>query len=264
MEILPLLKRLSYESRNLGLDAFEVKSEDIIDISESAKLTAAIQREIGEYGKVFISARIPKDEFRAAMLLQQAGFYFVEMTISPYAKLLKSRALSRFIEAPTEFVPKKYQSHELIVNPINKTELSLKQRIQAIAQESFIDDRFHIDPNCPDAIADQRFAYWVDDLYRDSATVFYALNYDGELSGFLCRKDEHLILAGFSEAHRNRGFGDFLWLSVMANMLDNGLKRAHTHISANNISVLNLYARLGYQFKFPEITFHYWGGHDNA
>lgn len=263
METPPLLKHLSYESRNLGIDAFEIKSEGINKVLQPENLLSSIQKVIDEHDKVFINARIPKDAFKAAILLQEAGFYFIETTLSPHTKLIQNSILKRFIEVPIAFIPRKYQDRALAVRTIDKSDLQVKQQIQAIAQNSFVDDRFHIDPNCPDVIANQRFTYWIEDLYQDPATVFYVLNYDGESSGFLCRKEEHLILAGFSKAHRNRGFGDFLWLSVMADMLNRGLKRAHTLISTNNVPVLNLYARLGYQFKFPEITFHYWGDNDH-
>jgi hypothetical protein len=44
----------------------------------------------------------------------------------------------------------------------------------------------------------------------------------------------------------------------MKDMLEQNKKVAATLISANNVSVLNLYARLGFRFKNPEATFHYW------
>lgn len=248
---------IPYESRNLGVEAFSLSAMYATPNTIECLSSAVCELE-GKYGKVFIQARIPKNEIKTSILLQRSGFYVVEMTISPYSKLLKNTVLKSFIEAPFEYLPSKYQSNPPTVKVIDKKVAEIQSTVEAIAQESFIDDRFHIDPNCPDVTANFRFVQWVKDLYSNPKTTFHLLSYNNTAAGFLCRQDEKLILAGFSKAYRNSGLGAFLWLSVMQEMLSQGFKRTYTLISVNNVSVLNLYARLGYQFRDPEITLHYW------
>ena len=190
--------------------------------------------------------------------MQRCGFYFVESTLTPHVRLADNIILQTFIQNRINFVPNRYDSEKLIVRSIDKQDLDIRKNIEEISKHSFVDDRFHLDPNCPNSIADLRFYYWIQDLYSDPEAIFYCLEFDGEITGFMCRKNSNLILAGFEKKYRNSGLGDFLWLSVMEEMLKSGLSHAHTLISANNVAVLNLYARIGFKFRQSAITFHYW------
>jgi ribosomal protein S18 acetylase RimI-like enzyme len=69
----------------------------------------------------------------------------------------------------------------------------------------------------------------------------------------------NLLLAGFDRRHANAGLGEFFWLSVCDRLRARGVRRVTTRISVNNIAVLNLYARLNFKFRDPEMTFHLWG-----
>ncbi|MBW4520944.1 MAG: GNAT family N-acetyltransferase [Scytolyngbya sp. HA4215-MV1] len=248
---------LPYETRNLGLACFAVRDEFLENPNESG-LKSDIAQKISACGKVFVQTRIPKELSQLAPIFQRCGFYFVESTLIPQSRLVDNIILKNFTLNRLDFVPSRYSLNRLVVQPIDKQNFDIRNNIEEISKNSFIDDRFHLDPNCPDEIADSRFFYWIQDLYSDSDVIFYDLEYDREIIGFMCRKNTNLILAGFAKKYRNSGLGDFLWLSVMQDMLTRGLSQAHTLISANNTAVLNLYARLGFKFKQPAVTFHYW------
>lgn len=252
-----LLESISYETRNLGVAAFAPTS-DFLENPDSASFELSIQEKLREFGNIFIQARIPKESMKTATILQDLGFYFVETTLVPQTRFSRNLFLKRFIEEPRFFVPSRYTLNQVEVRVVEKQNPNMKQIIEEISKNSFIDDRFHVDPNCPYEIANQRFVNWVRDLYSDREVVFYTLSHKINPIGFMARKGFKLILAGFSKRYRNSGLGDFLWLSVMQDMLNQGLGKASTLISSNNTPVLNLYARLGFQFKHPEATFHYW------
>ena len=252
-----ILQPISYETRNLGTTAFAL-SNSFIESPDPEALATAIATEELSHDRIFVQARIPKAANRTVFLIQPLGFYFVEATVSPQTRLFKNKTLEQFLSDPSTFIPAKYPPESIAVEMMEEVDFETAEIIRAIARSSFIDDRFHIDAKCSNSIADTRFVYWIEDLLTSEETVFYVLNYKDETAGFMARKAENLILAGFSEKYRNSGFGDFLWLSVLAHMRTLAFKKAHTLISTNNVSVLNLYARLGFQFKNPEATLHYW------
>lgn len=191
-------------------------------------------------------------------MLQQQGFYFVETALVPHSILKKNELLARFVDSRSDFVPARIDASQLELVLLDKHDEAQCDEVRGIARESFSDDRFHLDANCSAAIADRRFSYWVDDLLADDAVVFYLLIYASNPIGFMARKDANLILAGFAKKYVNSGLGDFLWLSVLEDMKRQGIHQTHTMISANNTSVMNLYARLGFKFKNPAVTLHYW------
>ena len=68
-----------------------------------------------------------------------------------------------------------------------------------------------------------------------------------------------LLLAGFARKYAGGGLGEFFWLRVLQNLGADGVDRVSTLISINNLSVLNLYARMGFKFRDSRATFHLWG-----
>jgi ribosomal protein S18 acetylase RimI-like enzyme len=142
---------------------------------------------------------------------------------------------------------------------MNKNDPVLQSKIMECARESFSDDRFHMDPNCHKELADLRFFNWAKDLIDNPEVEIYIAVLGEDVVGFLAQKQGNLILAGFMSSYTGKGLGEFLWLESLSNMMTHGLEHATTRISANNVAVLNLYARLGFKFRNPAAMFHYWG-----
>lgn len=251
------LSPIPYETRNLGMPSFSL-NETFLENPNENLLKFSISEKTNKFNSLFIQARLAKENLNIAPVLQNCGFYFVESTLIPQSNLSKNVVLSKFIKNKNDFVPAKYRLDELNTYSLDRNDMIASSNIQEIAEESFLDDRFHIDPNCPDSIANKRFSYWISDLYSDENVIFYFLEHRNDKVGFMCHKTNDLILAGFNKKYRNSGLGEFLWLSGLEIMLNKGISQAKTLISVNNTSVLNLYSRLGFKFKHPSVTFHYW------
>jgi GNAT superfamily N-acetyltransferase len=190
--------------------------------------------------------------------LAASGFYFVEATICPHIVLDKSGALRDFAADPGSFLPARHSLADFRTVSLERTDAALRAAVRGIAGESFSDDRFHGDHNCGQGVADRRFQFWVDDLTGDPGVAFDILLLRERPIGFMARRAEDLILAGFARKFTGAGLGDFLWLSVLRKLKEAGLNQARSLISVRNIPVLNLYARLGFKFRDPRATFHYW------
>ena len=257
MDMNECLVFIPWETRNLNLQSFEITDSFIRNPNE-ATLEKALREKISEHGQIFIQVRVSKDDSRIIPLLEQKGFYFVETVLVPYTKLKTNTVLGRFVANKSEFLPAQYSLDGCKVAVINREDSSLCQRIRDIAVESFVDDRFHCDPRCDKTIANKRFSYWVDDLLADTNITFYVITCYDEPAGFMTRKTNELVLGGLSRQYVGKGIAKFLWLSVLKDMLDEGHSAVHTLIAVNNIPVLNLYVGLGFKFKDPAATFHYW------
>lgn len=251
------LKSIPWETRNLGVQSFAVEEVFLANPEEETLKEDLLSAE-AQYGRIFVQSRVGKDVFTALPVLQRAGFYFAETTLVPFSVFRKNDALNRFMAAKASFVPARYSLDDLKLTIMDRRDSAQYATVKAIAAESFSDDRIHLDANCPKDIADQRFCYWVDDLLADEAVVFYLLEHLGACTGFMACKGEDLILAGFAQRYIKSGLGDFLWLSVLEDMYKQGITQTHSCISANNTPVLNLYVRLGFKFKDPSVTLHYW------
>ena len=251
-----LLTHLDYETRNLGMSSYALAAK-FLDNPDLERLVSALAERTVHSDRLFIQARVVTEQFFALPAIETSGFSFVETTLDPYTVLGKNPVLQIFRANPGSFVPRRFNLGAFGFTNLDKSDQTACESIKSIAAESFIKDRFHVDPRCPNHLADARFVYWVEDLLSGD-TLFQLLLYEDCIIGFMARNREHLILAGFSRKYSASGLGDYLWLSVLDNMVSDGLAQAHTRISVNNIPVLNLYVRLGFKFRDPAAMFHYW------
>jgi|GEM_PF-1624385 len=246
-----------WETRNFGLESFCVGDGFLNDPNES-KLKEEIETFEDGSGGIFIYARIPKKNYYVNQILERIGFYFIEQTLEPYTSFETNEVFKTFLRDKNAFIPKRYKSASLSLLLLDKNDQRLCREIKNIAAESFSDDRCHLDPNCSKEIADRRFVYWVSDLLANPKAHFYLLLHGGHVAGFMGLEGTNLILAALSNNYLKSGLGAYLWLSVMEDMYSQSIDHAHTLISANNTAVLNMYARLGFKFRNPAVTFHYW------
>jgi GNAT superfamily N-acetyltransferase len=246
-----------WETRNLGIQSFAL-SEYFIENPDEELLRDTLQKKKQEYGSIFVQVRLGKQYLPIAPIIERNGFYFVESTLVPYTSLKKNSRFVEFIRDRRPFVPSRYDAADLVFVLLDKRSKDDCRKIREIAAESFSDDRFHIDAKCSKEVADRRFVYWVDDLLGDDAVIFNVLEHRGDATGFMARRGDNLILAGFAPQYINSGLGEYLWFAVLQDMQEQGIVQVRTLISSNNTAVLNLYVRMGFKFKDPAATFHYW------
>ena len=250
-----LLIETPWESRNLGLATFAL-NEASIDALDPTRLENAISGLRKTHQHAFVFARIDKAKLAMAPILQSCGFYLVECTLEPYIQFSRNRIFAQFQNSPEQFLPKRFDWTDICFEAAVPTPPA--QRLFEIARESFSTDRFHMDYRCPPELANRRFELWVKDLLADRQVAFDLLKIRGQLVGFMARKEQQLILAGFSKDSQRSGLGDFLWLNSCSAVQASGYRSAETLISANNLPVLNLYSRLGFKFRNTGYSFHAW------
>jgi RimJ/RimL family protein N-acetyltransferase len=232
-------------------------SEAFYQAPDLDRLKAGLARARELHGNIFVQARFAA-ESKVSVIVERAAFYFVESVVCPYSNLHKNEVLAEFLVDPRAFLPARYGLSDLQMKTVTAQSEQLILAVKKIAAESFTDDRFHCDHNCDEAIANQRYLYWVEDMLADAFVRFDVLSYQGHPVAFMASRGRQLLLAGFAKKFVGSGMGEYFWLSVMKKLFDTRLDRVETLISTNNVRVMNLYAKIGFKFRFPQNTFHYW------
>ena len=247
---------MPWETRNLGIASFSL-SEAFLGHWDETMLQKAMEQKAKAHGSFFVQTRIRIDT-RLAQLLERNGFYFVEVTVYVLNILHRNNQLRAFIADCSTFLPPRYNPSDLEVVAVDRSEATLCAAVKQIAAESFTEDRFHVDHNCPKGVADRRFVYWLDDLLGEIMVVIYVLFFKRQPIAFMARKADHLVLSGFAKKYVSAGLGEYFWLSVLKQVKQDGIKHARGVVSIRNIPSLNLCCRTGFKFRETFVTFHYW------
>jgi len=257
MQPIRFLKETPWETRNLGVPSYAVAA-DFFDAPDFPGLRGELQSLAATHGRLFAAARLGKKSLPQVPPLQDLGFYLVECTVAPTMALNRNPLLREFEQDPPRFLPRRYRMEEIEFRTLCPVPADLAPAIKAMARDSFLDDRFHWDHQCPHGIADRRFAFWMDDLMGDPEVRFDLLYLRGTPVAFFARKGSHQIISGFARERASSGLGEFFWLSTNRAVRAEGRESVHSLISCNNLPSLNLCARCGYRFKDTGYTFHYW------
>lgn len=167
-------------------------------------------------------------------LLHEYGFYYCDTLIEPHCSAARLRRLSH----PDATI---------------STDVDAAQ-VLAICHGAFEHGRFHRDFNLPRAAADLRYDNWLKQLL-DAGQV-YGLYWQGNLAGFVGCSGNSLLLHALAPSSRGKGLSKYWWSAVCAELLATGHAEVSSSISAGNLSVLNLYASLGFSFKHPQDIYH--------
>ena len=203
----------------------------------------AEQRE--RVGSRLVSCRLPHDSMAESMLLEDCGFRFIEMLYSPEFDL------ARFdMSAPADNLT--------VVRAVDNDLPAL----MTIAGTSFHHERFKIDPRLDPAISDLRYQNWVATSINHPSQELYVIADGLRLIAFFVTE---LLADGTCYWHLNavapdaqgQGYGQRVWSSMLRHARRTGAKRVRTSVVARNNRVLNLYARLGFSFSQPKMTFHW-------
>ena len=251
----PCLEPLPWETRNLGVPSFGVTSS-FFDHPDESLLEGALAGVGREHPRFFVQARCTTDS-RVSRMLESNGFYFVETSVCPTVTLSRCDALDRFAADPSAVLPRRFDRADLAVAPVDA---ATSEAIASIADESFVDDRFHADHKCPEGVAGRRYRLWLGDLLRDPSVTVDTLLLRGQPVSFMASRLGDLLLAGFAKRYVNAGLGEFFWLSVLDRLRARGVSRVTSRISIGNVAALNLYVRLDFKFRDPQSTFHLWSG----
>ncbi len=192
-----------------------------------------------------VSCRLPHDSLKESMLLEDHGFRFIEMVFTPELDLARFKA-----SAVAEL---------LSVSRATKPDMP---RLLDIARQAFQNERFKMDPRLDPAISDRRFCNWVNSSLHHPTQELYTVKEGARIVAFFVNESLpdgtcYWHLNAVAPDAQGQGYGRRVWLSMLDQAARAGAKRVRSSIAARNHRVLNLYAKLGFSFLPPTMTFHW-------
>jgi ribosomal protein S18 acetylase RimI-like enzyme len=204
----------------------------------------------GRKEKCLIFTKLPLQKIHLIQKLTAEGFYPVETVVVPYRELKTFRSNRRF---------KSLRLRSVTVDDI--------PNLLNIARSAFLFDRYHLDHHLSNDRASYRYEYWLDNGIKAGDPVFvYEDTKDGRLLGFCHLKEVEqgiidLSLAAIDPELKKSGLGFMMYSECLLECQHMGYTRIGTRISLNNVSVLNIYAQLGFLFRQPSVVLHYYAEH---
>lgn len=192
-----------------------------------------------------VSCRLYHERMRESMFLEEHGFRFIEMLYQPELDILKG------VDDLSE--------SGLYATRVEKDEISA---VMEIAGSAFRNERFHIDPRLDSVLGDQRYCNWVKSSLTHPTQKLYVVRDSGQIVAFFVTEMKsdrtcYWHLNAVTTSAQGKGYGKRAWNTMLELARQQGAKRVQTCIVARNHRVLNLYARLGFRFPPPLMTFHW-------
>lgn len=194
-------------------------------------------------GTGLVSCRLPHDRLRESMLLEERGFRFIEMAYQPEIEL-------------DDCTP---SDDSLTI--LQGTQQDMPEVLD-IAGTAFRNERFHVDPRLDPSLGDRRYCNWVQSTLDHPRQRLFVLKDGAKMVSFFVTEQledgtRYWHLNAISPKAQGKGYGKRAWKAMMAQAKREGASRIQTCIVARNYRVLNLYARLGFRFPPPLMTFHW-------
>lgn len=191
-----------------------------------------------------VSCRLDHTRLLESIALEGLGFRFIEMVYGPRLDSLDG------VTAPR------------LAMEVTAAERADLADIETIAYDAFSTGRFLLDPRLPADLSRRRYATWVRTSFDTPGQSVLKAVVDGELVGFFIveqRSDSSIYwhLTAIAPGWQGRGIGMSLWQTMLLRHRAEGATSVATTISGHNEPAINLYARLGFAFRSPQMTFHW-------
>lgn len=201
-------------------------------------------------GVGLVSCRLPHARLTESMFLEDHGFRFIEMLYQPELALVPGENLAG--------------SASLSVRRALVGDLPA---VVGMAGRAFANERFHMDPRLGPVMGNQRYRNWVESSFTHPTQRLYVLSDGAKIVAFFVTEMQadgvcYWHLNAVAPEAQGRGYGRRAWQTMIRQAADAGAKRIRTSIVARNVPVLNLYARLGFRFPSPHMTFHWVKGNN--
>lgn len=199
-----------------------------------------LDRSLGS--KTVLTARIKSGDPLIHML-QEAGFYFTELTIHPELSNLQQLEITQ-----TEYSVMK----------------ATPQQIFSLAggPPLFGVSRFHSDARISNELADKRFHEWlVRALHSDDQDCISVVNKESgaELAIFVIRRqneESFWALTAVMPEFQGRGMAKGIWNAVLSYEQSLGVTRVRTNISAENTRTIPVYVKAGFLLSRTSVCLH--------
>lgn len=229
-----LLDRPVAQIRHIEVHDYEAASVDIHHFSAWMEVNNI----------AFSTAKVSHSRLVESSLIQTLDYYFVELNYRP----------------EIDTVSMQYETNEDF--HFIEADISDEADLCFMASRTFRHTRFHLDPLLGAQIGDQRYENWMRNAFAlPHQQVLKCMLGDATIAFFVQEFPEphHAFwsLVGLTPESQGQGMGKRVWKAALVWLQENGVSKVSTSISSLNAPVLNLYARLGFRFPEPEMTFHW-------
>lgn len=227
-----------------GFPVAQFQTIQLLDTKQAVAEYKVVAAWLDEMRVGIASCRLPHDQLRESMFLEGQCFRFIEMVLHPRLDRLAQRELTE---------------DTLVITKAEEADLAA---IESIAERVFGYERYHIDYRLDPRLADQRYSRWVRNSFVHPKQRLLKIMDGAHLIAFFIVEinDEggaYWHLTAVAREWQGQGYGRRVWQAMLRHHRNEGVEYVSTTISARNIPVLNLYARLGFSFLPPEMTFHW-------
>lgn len=235
-----------WDSEIMGFPVGQICGFELFEGYDSDLLAEALYTSLSHEDLILVNIRLPVNCLEKTIILEKAGFRFIEITYKPhFSDLLNWEPAS--IESEVEIIP--------------ATPGCLPQ-IRKIAECAFTHERFHVDPRLNPELGNIRYGNWAEKAYYNPVQSLYAFKDNDAIMGFfvtenLSEKHVYWHLTALAPSYQKRGLGGTVWEKMMHLHQQQGFSQITTCITARNLSAMNLYRKLNFRFTKLEMGFHF-------
>ena len=235
---------MPWDERVLGFPVVDLSNFRLSEGAQLEQAAADLRSWLSQVDAGMVSCRLSEASLKEGWVLEAAGFRFIEMMISPVCTRLAQVAL---------------RNPKINIRLAGASDLD---PLIAIASTAFGYERFHQDPRIDRKAADQRYANWVEDSLEHATQKLYCVTCDEVIVALFVtenRKPDTIYwhLTALDPAKVGVGLGEQVWRAMLDYHASMGATEVKTKIAVRNTVVMNLYAKLGFRFEHPEMTFHW-------
>jgi len=224
-----------WDERALGFATAEITSFEARSAHSASRLLAQAEQWAHGLGVRYLFGRVDGNAHLLRGVLLAGDFQFVETSLT-----VSRSGMGNLPPVPRGMLP--------TLRPAVADDIPL---LRGIAHDDFGHGRFLEDPAIDPAHARQRTANWIEDLVNGG--LAYTAESRGRIIGFHAERvhaSEHraeLLLTGAAAPYAMLAMP--LWVTALESLAARDVQRCTTLVSAANTGIINLYARLGFQFN---------------
>lgn len=203
----------------------------------------------GLHGYEYIVVKTEVGQQDLSSLLAQRGFTFAECSLEVLLNL-------RMYE-----MPELARRHAGDIRYRRATDDSKGIIYKQIGKDIFDTDRVALDRCFPKGISAIRYRNWIEDELSRGSDLYHVFFRDEEVGFFVMKEtipgvEANPFLASLYDGFKSSGLGMNVVVGVeIEEAKRRGMRRLRTHVSSNNVAVLNLYEFMGYHVSHVQNVF---------
>lgn len=225
----------------------------------AANAAAAVRSRLEASKAAFAFAKLDTKDVAAASVLQDVGFRVVDVSVS--------LAMPPSAPRPEAARPEAAESVEVVSLAAMAGGDADSHELTRIAGDCFRYSRFHLDPEFPNAAADEIKRRWVANYLRgDRGDHLWAARVDGRWAGFLAAivsaqgNAAVIDLIGVDSQFQGRGVGGRL-INAFQRHYESKVPMLRVGTQAANAPSIRLYQKMGFRFEQSAFVLHWNGNH---